>query len=104
VVYINQQLATKDPLVRQELNAVFQYELTGESGRTFHIPVVNGIASLVNGAHTRPDITIASKTSDFISIIKGNLDACSAYAAGIIKVNGDKVLQARLKGLLGQLP
>ena len=47
-----------DPAKLANLDAVFQFELTGDNGGTFHARVADGKAEVVEAAHDNPNVTI----------------------------------------------
>lgn len=79
--------------------AVYQFELTGDSGGIFHVQVNDGQMELIEAAHETPNITITISTADFDSLLEGNLSATSAFMAGKLKVKGDMSLAMKLQGL-----
>lgn len=90
-----------DPARTKGMNAVYQFELSGENGGVFHVNVADGSVVLEEGAHNTPNITISMTADDFNSMLEGKLNATSAFMAGKLKVKGDMSLAMKLQNLLG---
>ncbi len=94
-------LKVADPSKLQGINAVYQFDLTGEEGGVAQVKVQDGVAELLEGAPDSPDITITISEADFASLLDGQLNATSAFMAGKLKIKGDMSLALKLQGLLG---
>lgn len=90
-----------DPAKTKGMNAVYQFELSGDNGGVFHVNVADGSTVLVEKAHDSPNITISMTADDFSSMLEGKLNATSAFMAGKLKVKGDMSLAMKLQNLLG---
>jgi putative sterol carrier protein len=90
-----------DPAKMKGVDAVYQFDLSGENGGVFHVKVTEGSAVLGDEAHENPNITISMSADDFANMLDGKLNATSAFMAGKLKVKGDMSLAMKLQGLLG---
>ena len=90
-----------DPSKIGDLEAVFQFEITGDDGGTFHAVVSGGSAEIVEGAHDNPNVTIVISLDDFKQLMEGTLNATSAFMGGKLKVKGDMSLAMKLQSLIG---
>ncbi len=90
-----------DPAKMKGVNAVYQFDLSGDDGGVFHVTVADGAATLAEAAHDNPSITISMTADDFAALLDGKLNATSAFMAGKLKVKGDMSLAMKLQGLLG---
>lgn len=90
-----------DPAKIGNLNAVFQFELTGDDGGVFHARVADGKAEIVEAAHDNPNVTIIISFEDFKQLVEGKLNATSAFMAGKLKIKGDMALAMKLQTLIG---
>lgn len=90
-----------DPAKLVNLDAVFQFELTGDNGGTFHAKVADGKAEVVEAAHENPNVTIIISLEDFAKMIDGQLNATSAFMAGKLKIKGDMSLAMKLQSIVG---
>lgn len=90
-----------DPAKIKGMNAVYQFDLSGDNGGVFYIKVADGTTELTEGTSDSSDITITMSADDFDSLIEGKLNATSAFMAGKLKVKGDMSLAMKLQSLLG---
>ncbi|HOB87827.1 MAG TPA: SCP2 sterol-binding domain-containing protein [Bacillota bacterium] len=90
-----------DPAKIGNLNAVFQFELTGDDGGTFHAKVADGKAEVVEAAHDNPNVTIIMAAEDFLKLAEGKLNPTSAFMSGKLKIKGDMSLALKLQSLIG---
>ncbi len=90
-----------DPAKLANLNAVFQFDITGDDGGVFHATVADGKAALVEATHDSPNVTIIMSLEDFTKMIDGQLNATSAFMAGKLKIKGDMSLAMKLQSIVG---
>ena len=83
------------------MNAVYQFDLSGDNGGVFHVKVADEVAEVVREAAEDANITITMSADDFDSLLEGKLNATSAFMAGKLKVKGDMSLAMKLQSLLG---
>lgn len=95
------KMESADPDKIKGMNAVYQFDLSGDSGGVFHVKVADGATELVEGASDSASITITMSADDFDSLLEGKLNATSAFMAGKLKVKGDMSLAMKLQSLLG---
>jgi len=68
---------------------IFQYKLSGEGGGEWFTTIADGTCEVSEGIHDTPTTTILMETGDFILLIKGELNAMSAFTTGKLKIEGD---------------
>ena len=56
---------------------------------TWSVTVKDGGCEVAEGAHESPTTTIKMADGDFVNLIRGELNAMSAYTSGKIKIEGD---------------
>lgn len=71
------------------VDVVFQFEIKGEGGGTWHCVVQNEKCAVMEGGHAAPTTTITMKSDDFIALMEGRLNAMAAYTGGKLKIGGD---------------
>lgn len=98
---LRSKMDSVDPSKIKGMNAVYQFDLSGDNGGVFHVKVADGSAVLEEAAHDSPNITISMAADDFDALLDGKLNATSAFMAGKLKVKGDMSLAMKLQGLLG---
>ena len=90
-----------DPAKIKGMNAIYQFDLSGDNGGVFHVKVADDTAELIEGASDNANITITMAADDFESLLDGKLNATSAFMAGKLKIKGDMSLAMKLQSLLG---
>lgn len=83
------------------MNAVFQFELSGDDGGVWYVAVEKGEAKVAAEAHANPGVTILMTADDFKQMIGGQLNPTAAFMSGKLKIKGDMGLAMRLQTLLG---
>jgi putative sterol carrier protein len=81
------------------LKAVFQFELAGDNGGTWHIVVDDGKMTWAKGAHASPGITIKMAAEDYVKMINGKLNGQMAFMTGKMKIAGQIPLAMKMQSL-----
>ncbi|MEM1250687.1 MAG: SCP2 sterol-binding domain-containing protein [Acidobacteriota bacterium] len=81
------------------MDAVIQYDLTGDDACTYHCAIKDGAATVNEGGHDAPTMTVTMAAGDFVDMIGGNLDGMSAFMTGKLKVSGDMSLAMKMQSL-----
>jgi len=71
------------------IDVVFQFELSGEGGGTWHAVIRDQTCTVDEGAHDKPTTTIRMSAEDFLALMGGKLNAMAAYTSGKLKIGGD---------------
>jgi putative sterol carrier protein len=82
------------------MNGVFQFDLSGENGGTWHVVLADGDGHVAEGPAETPGVTIAMAADDFVALTEGKLDGTMAFMSGKLKVKGDMGLAMKLQTLL----
>ncbi|HHW74518.1 MAG TPA: SCP2 sterol-binding domain-containing protein [Firmicutes bacterium] len=90
-----------DPAKLAGLDAVFQFEVTGDEAGVFHAKVADQKAEIVEAAHDNPNVTIIMNVEDLGKLVAGELNATSAFMAGKLKIKGDMSLAMKLQSIIG---
>ncbi len=89
----------ESPSLVQSVNALFQFQITGEPGGSWVVDLKNGDGDVRSGEVEGADCTITMADDDFVDLAKGNLNPMAAFAQGKIKVDGNPMLATKLQTL-----
>ena len=81
------------------LEAVYQFEISGEENFTACLEISGGQCSYHDGPSDNPGVIIKTPADVWLAISKGELYGQQAYMSGKYKVEGDLSLLLRLKSL-----
>jgi putative sterol carrier protein len=84
----------------QGMNAVYQFDLSGDGGGEKWVKLADGNAEFGNGQAENSNITITMAASDFLDLVDGKLDGTMAFMSGKLKVKGDMGLAMKLQNVL----
>jgi putative sterol carrier protein len=96
---INSRLEA-NPAKAANMNAVYQFDLSGDDGGQYHIVLKDGKGEAGAGAPESPNITITMAANDFVDLSTGKLDGTMAFMSGKIKIKGDMGLAMKLQSVL----
>ncbi len=71
------------------VDVVFQFDITGDGGGTWHTVIKDQTCEVAEGAHDAPTTTIKMADEDFVALMEGRLNAMRAYTGGKLKIGGD---------------
>jgi putative sterol carrier protein len=98
---VQSRVSAADSAKTKGVNAVYQFELSGDDGGVFHLKVADGSIEAVKAAHDSPNVTIIMSAPDYVSLMEGKLNSTSAFMAGKLKVKGDMALAMKLQAVVG---
>ncbi len=81
------------------LHAIFQFELSGDGGGTYHVAVDDGQMKVVEGAAPAPSATIKMKGDDYVKMVNGQLSGTMAFMKGQMKIAGNVVLAQKMQAI-----
>ncbi len=90
------------PSASRGMDAVFQWEIAGDDGATYHALIKDGAMQLVAGRHPEPTVTIAMPATDYIKVVNGELDGTRAFTTGSGKVSGKLRMAMKMRSLFPQ--
>jgi putative sterol carrier protein len=81
------------------MDAVFQFDISGEDGGVWHLTVREGTYEIKKGRHDNPAVTLTMSAETWLGILNKDLNAMKAFMFGKLKVNGDMMLAQRIPRL-----
>ena len=88
-----------DPGAAAGLNAVIQYDLSGDGGGQYAAHIHDGQCEVTPGQHASPTMTLSMNAQDFVDLIGGKLDGMTAFMSGKLRIGGDMGLAMRMQSL-----
>lgn len=89
---------TADPEKAKQVNAVYQFDITGDNGGTWTIDLTE--PKVYEGSSGKAQCTIAMTSQDFKDMIAEKLNPQMAFLQGRLKVAGDMSLALKLGTIL----
>ena len=81
------------------MDAVFQYDITGDGGGKWHTEIKDGKLAVVEGEHKNPSTTVTVNAEDYVAMAEGTLNGQQAFLTGKLKIKGDMSLAMKLQTL-----
>ena len=87
------------PELKQEVDGIFQFDITGEAGGSWTIDLKNDAGGVSSGVSEAAECVITVADQDFRDIMQRQLDPMTAFMTGRIRVAGDVGLATKLQAL-----
>jgi nitrite reductase/ring-hydroxylating ferredoxin subunit/putative sterol carrier protein len=87
------------PSAAKGVDAVYQWELGGAAGRTFHAIVRDGQLVVHDGPHPKPTVALTMDADDYVKVVNGDMDGMRAFTSGRGKVKGSVRAAMKMRDL-----
>lgn len=84
------------------MNAVFQFELSGDGGGTYYVAVTDGTMTVHEGPAPQPSTTLKMTAENYVKMANGELNGAMAYMKGQLKVSGNVLLAQKMQAIFPQ--
>lgn len=81
------------------MNSVYQFVINGDGGGEWNVTVANGGATVAQGKHDAPNITLTMDAANFVALVTGKLNGQTAFLTGKLKIQGDMTLAMKLQNV-----
>lgn len=92
---------TENPSKAQGINAVYQFNITGDDGGTWVVDLTQDSDWVSEGPSSDADCTVTVASKDFVDMVTGKLPGPQAFMMGKLKIEGDMGLAMKLGNVLG---
>jgi putative sterol carrier protein len=89
-----------NPGLVDEVNAIFQFDVSGDDGGSWLVDLRNAPGSVAQGKSDEADCVVSVAQKDLAGIMDGSVDPQMAFMMGRIKVAGNFMLATKLKALM----
>ena len=88
-----------NPAESKGLEAIYQFEISGEENFTAHLRIIKGTCNYHEGPADHPNVIVKAPADVWLAISKGELDGQQAFMSGRYRVEGDLSLLMKLSSL-----
>ncbi len=88
-----------NPDAAEGLDAVIQYEITGDNGGRWQVAIKDGTCEVKEGTHESPTVTLKMSDETFIGLLNKEVDNIQAFMSGQLNVSGDMMLAQLIEQL-----
>ena len=88
-----------DASAAQGLDAIFQFEITGDGGGNWNLVIKDGACQINEGTHESPTVTLTMAAETWIGMVNKEINGMQAFMSGQLKATGDIMLAQRIEQL-----
>lgn len=81
------------------VNAVFQFDITGEGGGAWTVTVKDGACQVQEGKAGSPTVTLTLSGETWLGMVNKQINGMQAFMSGKLKLSGDIMLAQRIPDL-----
>ena len=81
------------------VDAVYQFDLSGDGGGTWHVIVKDGAMEVQSGPHPEPSSTVAATASDYVKIANNQMNGLRAVMTRKMRIGGNLVLARKMQAM-----
>src|SRR5215472_9554496 len=84
------------------LDAVYQFDLSGDGGGKWFVTIKNETCDVKEGSHPSPNITISMASQDYVDMSTGKANGQMLFMSGRLRIAGDLGLALRMQSIFQQ--
>lgn len=84
------------PEKAQGVNAVIQFNLSGDNGGLYWLKIADGKCESGEGTAQNPKMTLKATADDYLAVVNGTLNPTQAVFTGKLKIEGDMSLAMKM--------
>jgi putative sterol carrier protein len=88
-----------NPGAAQGLNAVFQFEITGDGGGNWSVIIKDGACQVKEGTNDSATVTLTMSGETWLGMVNKQVNGMQAFMSGKLKASGDIMLAQRIEQL-----
>ncbi|MBW2169714.1 MAG: SCP2 sterol-binding domain-containing protein [Deltaproteobacteria bacterium] len=88
-----------NPSAAQGLDAVFQFEITGDDGGNWSVIIKDGACQIQEATHESPTVTLTMSGETWLGMVNKEINGMQAFMNGQLKASGDIMLAQRIEQL-----
>lgn len=85
------------PAKAEGVNAVIQFNLSGDNGGLFWLKIADGKCESGEGQAETPKMTLKAAADDWHAVSTGKMNAMQAFMSGKLKIEGDMGIAMKLQ-------
>ncbi|RFU64799.1 SCP2 sterol-binding domain-containing protein [Peribacillus glennii] len=97
-----EEVLNQDSKPIEGVNAIYQYDISGEEEGTYQMHLADGKAKVVEGEEVKADCILKLSMQDFRHMMLGKLNGTAAFMSGKLKIKGDIGKAIKMEGILRQ--
>lgn len=78
------------------VDAVFQFDISGDGGGKWYAAVKDSEVEVVEGEHETPGVTIIMEEHNYLDMVEGKLNGQAAFMTGKLKIKGQMGLAIKM--------
>ena len=79
------------------VHAIFQFEISGDEGGTWHVIVKDGGLAIHDGPHENPSAKVLCSDENYLKICNGDMNGLRAVMSRKMKIQGNLVLARKMQ-------
>lgn len=81
------------------MNAVFQFDITGEGGGNWNVAIQQGTCQVQEGKAASPTVTFSLSSDTWLGMVNKQINGMQAFMTGKLKLSGDIMLAQKMQDL-----